>query len=110
MGCHFLLQRIFPTQGSNPGLPHCSLKADSSLVKPGVKLTFNRKAWVMSAVPECSEKSGHSKFSNAHVFPFHLRVTLLTNQGLNLGIIDLPSFRIKSYMILYYQLSPGPDL
>ena len=23
MGCHFLLQRIFPTRGSNPGLPHC---------------------------------------------------------------------------------------
>ena len=21
--CHFLLQRIFPTQGSNPGFPHC---------------------------------------------------------------------------------------
>ena len=23
VGCHFLLQRIFSTQGSNPGLPHC---------------------------------------------------------------------------------------
>ena len=23
VGCHFLLQSIFPTQGSNPGLPHC---------------------------------------------------------------------------------------
>ena len=23
MGCHSLLQRIFPTQGSNLGLPHC---------------------------------------------------------------------------------------
>ena len=23
MGVHFLLQGIFPTQGSNPGLPHC---------------------------------------------------------------------------------------
>ena len=23
MGCHSLLQRIFQTQGSNPGLPHC---------------------------------------------------------------------------------------
>ena len=23
MGSHFLLQRIFPTQGSNPGLQHC---------------------------------------------------------------------------------------
>ena len=24
VGCHFLLQGIFPTQGSNPGLLHCS--------------------------------------------------------------------------------------
>ena len=23
VGCHFVLQRIFPTQGLNPGLPHC---------------------------------------------------------------------------------------
>ena len=23
VGCHFLLQEIFPTQGSNQGLPHC---------------------------------------------------------------------------------------
>ena len=23
VGCHFLLQRIFPSQGSNPGLLHC---------------------------------------------------------------------------------------
>ena len=23
VGCHLLLQEIFPTQGLNPGLPHC---------------------------------------------------------------------------------------
>ena len=23
VGCHFLLQGIFPTQGLDPGLPHC---------------------------------------------------------------------------------------
>ena len=23
VGCHFLLQEIFLTQGLNPGLPHC---------------------------------------------------------------------------------------
>ena len=23
VGCHALLQGIFPTQGSNPGFPHC---------------------------------------------------------------------------------------
>ena len=26
VGCHFLLQEIFPTQGSNPGLSHCRQK------------------------------------------------------------------------------------
>ena len=26
VGCHVLLQGIFPTQGSNPGLPHCRWK------------------------------------------------------------------------------------
>ena len=25
VGCHFLLQGIFQTQGLNPGLPHCRL-------------------------------------------------------------------------------------
>ena len=25
VGCHALLQGIFPTQGSNPGIPHCRL-------------------------------------------------------------------------------------
>ena len=25
VGCHDLLQGIFPTQGLNPGLPHCRL-------------------------------------------------------------------------------------
>ena len=26
VGCHFLLQGFFPTQGLNPGLPHCRQK------------------------------------------------------------------------------------
>ena len=32
VGCHFLLQGIFPTQGLNPGLP--TLQADSLLSEP----------------------------------------------------------------------------
>ena len=32
VGNHFLLQGIFPTQGMNPGLPHC--QADSLLTEP----------------------------------------------------------------------------
>ena len=34
MGCHFLLQGIFQTQGSNLGLPHCRLILDP-LSHPG---------------------------------------------------------------------------
>ena len=42
MGCHFFLQRIFPTQGSNPDLPHCRqmlyhLSHQGSLISERVK-------------------------------------------------------------------------
>ena len=30
VGCHALLHGIFPTQGSNPGLPHCSHQGSPS--------------------------------------------------------------------------------
>ena len=36
VGCHFLLQRILPTQGLNPGLPHCKqMLLPSESHKPG---------------------------------------------------------------------------
>jgi len=38
VGCHFLLQGIFPTQGSNPGLPHCRQMLLTSEL-PGKQLT-----------------------------------------------------------------------
>ena len=38
MGCHFLLQGIFPTQGSNLGLRHCRHTLPSE--PPGKTLTF----------------------------------------------------------------------
>ena len=43
VGCHFLLQEIFPTQGSNLGLPHCRqmlyhLSHQGSLYNIGVGL------------------------------------------------------------------------
>ena len=42
MGCHFLLQGIFPTQGSKPGLPHCrqTLYSLSHQGSPGQSKVF----------------------------------------------------------------------
>ena len=50
-GCHFLLQGIFPTQGSNPGLLHCRqmlyhLSHQGSQDKyPGERKAKSRYAW-----------------------------------------------------------------
>ena len=42
MGCHFLLQEIFPTQGSSPGLPHRRQTLPS---KPPGKPMAARDVW-----------------------------------------------------------------
>ena len=56
MGCHFLLQGIFPTQGSNPGLQHCrktlyhlSHQGNANL---NISLSF-RKPFHGSSLPCC---------------------------------------------------------
>ena len=40
VGCHFLLQGIFPTQGSNSGLPHCR-QTLYCLSHQGIKSFYN---------------------------------------------------------------------
>ena len=47
VGCHFVLQGIFPTQGSNPGLPNCRqiLYCLSHITKAS---TVRKKAFVKS--------------------------------------------------------------
>ena len=54
VGCHALLQGIFPTQGSNPGLPHCRrilyhLSHQGSPISPK-ELSFESWAWISLAV------------------------------------------------------------
>ena len=44
--CHFLLQGIFPTQGSNPGLPHCRQMLYHLSHSKFSKLGFN-STWTM---------------------------------------------------------------
>ena len=55
VGCHFLLQGIFPTQGLNPGLLHCGqilhrLSYQGNPIRPVKTLTagstFSRLGWV----------------------------------------------------------------
>ena len=61
VACRALLQGIFPTQGSNPGLPH--FEADSSLSEPPGKL--------MTRYPE-AVKRGLSRARTCYPRPFPL--------------------------------------
>ena len=52
MGCHSLLQAIFPTQGSNPGLPHCrwilyhlSHEGSPRILEWAAYAFFSRSSW-----------------------------------------------------------------
>ena len=42
-GCHFLLQGIFPTEGSSPGLPHCRQTLATREAKRGVQMNLFTK-------------------------------------------------------------------
>ena len=60
-GCHFLLQRIFPTQRLNPGLLHCLLKGKDIILPTKVCLVktmvfpvfmYGHESWAIKK-PEC---------------------------------------------------------
>ena len=54
VSCHFLLQGIFPTQGSNPGLPHCRKMLYRLSYQRSVSLTeFNSKGKSKLLVQHC---------------------------------------------------------
>ena len=53
VGCHFLLQGIFPTQGSNPGLSHCrqTLYHLSHQGSPWTWVLVNSGSWWLTGRP-----------------------------------------------------------
>ena len=76
MCCHFLLQGIFLTQGSNPGLPHCR-QMFYCLSHKGIPLGRNIMAHLDSVLKsrDITLKCPHSKsygFSSSHIWMWEL--------------------------------------
>ena len=69
VGCHFLLQGIFPTQGSNPGLPHCR-QTLYRLSHKGSQPSYQEILLVLCSKPvqnlALSPLLHHSKSSHGH--------------------------------------------
>ena len=101
MGCHFLPQEIFPTQGSNPGLLHCrqivyqlsykgsqmqTIEAGYSaflVSKPTVKLNVAPSSLILCQAPLSMRVSG----KNAAVSRHSLLQGIFLTQGSNPGLL-----------------------
>ena len=70
MGCHFLLQGIFPTQESNPGLPHCR-QTLYHLSHQGTNLGTN---FIQRILLSFSSKRYHFKYVRSSNMPLCLEV------------------------------------
>ena len=100
LGCHFLLQGIFQTQGQNPGLPHCrwilyQLSYQGSLSPCLTRLILNSTFFF--SVPFYSSISGFKKQINKYLYPF-LPPTCTTEK--------LFSIFKRLFFFLFWCLSP----
>ena len=66
VGCHFLLQGILPTLGSNPGLPHCRLfTLWATSEAPKVYLKWRCRTW-RTEVPDQEPKATRAAVTKRH--------------------------------------------
>ena len=81
VGCHFFLQGTFPTQGSNPGVPHCRwiFYCLNHQGRPHLCIFWPKESGQLSSLPHSWYLESDEKFPNWHissiVFPF-LSLTL----------------------------------
>ena len=94
VGCHALLQGIFPTQGSNPGLPHCRripyrlMLASSLLSWRGAANTL-----VPSSLPSGIRRRtarGMIRWFRVESYMFHIS-RIWTHFSLELGVLPISS-------------------
>ena len=88
VGCRFLRQGIFPTQGSNPGLPHCKQmllpsepgKSGRHLLVPSLKISFSDPIlhpWSGLGFPPLSSRSTLSLFTSKSQLLLHWALVVL---------------------------------
>ena len=106
MDCHFLLQGIFPTQGLNPGLPHCR-QTLCHLSHWGVLCLVTQSCLILWVPTDCSPPGssvhGDSPGKNTGVGCHALLQGSFPTQRWNPG---LPHCRQILYHLSHHQGSP----
>ena len=99
VGCHFLLQRIFPTQGSNPGLPHCRQTLNHPDSEIHLKLHLRK----------CSLPRNRQLLDSLGILIFKLLVLCICGHFLTLHLRRFDSFWFLSKEVVWGQLACSLD-
>ena len=99
VGCHFLLQRIFPTQGSNPGLPHCRQTLNHPDSEIHLKLHLRK----------CSLPRNRQLLDSLGILIFKLLVLCICGHFLTLHLRRFNSFWFLSKEVVCGQLACSLD-
>ena len=126
MGCHALLQGIFPTQGSNPGLRHCrqslgppSHQGRELFIKIWLKCRFLQEAPPLAPETSSGPLASSVVWPSWHLSPRYLHSVLrhLVKSLFPTGLAALEQkqagilfgFFFPSFLSHHCILSPGQD-
>ena len=101
VGCHFLLQGIFPTQGSNPGLPHCR-QTLYHLSHKGSTITPRRDYYNSFLIDLSSSRLSWTYSQNGVFIKHSLTVTVVCSKA-SYGFPISPSKNKSPFRVLYSQ-------
>ena len=106
VGCHFLLQGIFPTQVSNPGLPHCR-QTLYRLSHKGSTITPRRDYYSSFLIDLSSATFTSSRlswtYSQNGVFINHSLIVTIVCSKASYGFPISPSKNKSPFRVLYSQ-------
>ena len=109
VGCHTLLQGIFPTKGSNPGLPHCRQilyclsHQGSPRILEWVAYPFSRgTSWPKNQIRvSCIAGGFFTSWATREVHNYHYRLTITFGMKLNPNEF-LQIFRVIHMIVFFY--------
>ena len=101
VGCHALLQEVFPTQGLNPGLPHCR-----QIIYPLSPQGNPKKAqYSVSSVQSLSRVQHATPWTAAHQASLSI-----TNSRSLLKLMSIESVMPSNHLILCHLLLLPPSI
>ena len=106
VGCHALLQGIFPTQGSNPGLPHSRqiLLLSEPPDKSQMYIIDVRCTYLILYIDDVIQQQQNTHFSQAHMESSSREATFWTTKHTVTNLKEEISYNVCSQITMEWKL------